>query len=303
VSTSLWLKYWIQRTKDSEGGQPPPLKIFLSVYAALTFAYVLTYVVVMWLGLTVARIRAAERIHFQLLDKVLRLPMAFFDTTPLGRIINRFSSDMFSVDIRIANKTMDILLFGISVLSTLLVIIFTTPSFIVLVPFLLLGYWAAQACFLSASRTLARIYSVSKSPVYQHFNESLAGVSTIRAMQVHEQFIRMSENKADLMTNNFLSNMSSRRWLDVQLRLLSSTVLFSAALLAVLGRKNLDPSMAGLTLSFAMSITEEVATLVRNFCDLQVIFHFLFHLNGTQSEHSRSSHSQSLAQQTIEPIG
>ncbi|KAG0057832.1 Multidrug resistance-associated protein 1 [Gryganskiella cystojenkinii] len=269
VSTSLWLKYWIKWTKESEGDEPPPLRLFLGVYAALTLAYVLTYVVVMWLGLVVARIQASERIHLQLLEKVLRLPMAFFDTTPLGRIINRFSSDIFAVDIRIPNKCMDIFLFGISVTSTLLVIVFTTPSFVVVVPFLLLGYYAAQACFLSASRTLARIYSVSKSPVYQHFNESLAGVSTIRAMQVHERFISMSDAKTDVMTNNFLSNMSSRRWLDVQLRLLSSSVLFSAALLAVLGRRNLDPSLVGLTLSFAMSITEEVATLVRNFCDLQ----------------------------------
>ncbi|KAF8929241.1 Multidrug resistance-associated protein 1 [Dissophora ornata] len=269
VSTSLWLKYWIKKTSDSDDDHPPPLALFLGVYALFTFFYVLIYVVVMWLGLAVARIRAAEIIHARLLSKIFRLPIAFFDTTPLGRIINRFSSDMLAVDIRIPNKTLDVLLFGISVSSTLLLIVFTTHSFITVLPFLLLAYWGVMVSFLGVSRTLARIYSVTKSPVYQHFNESLGGISTIRAMRIDDQFVQANAALADRMSNTLLCNMSSRRWLDVQLRMLSTTVLLCVALFAVLGRESMDPSLVGLTLSFATTITEEVTTLVRNFCDLQ----------------------------------
>ncbi|KAF9919570.1 Multidrug resistance-associated protein 1 [Linnemannia zychae] len=225
--------------------------------------------VITWLGLAVARIRASDRIHAHLLEKVLRLPMAFFDTTPVGRIINRFSSDIFAVDVRIPNKLIDICLFGISVASTLLLIVITTPSFIIVLPFLLAGYWFVERCFLSVSRTLARIYVVSKSPVYQYFHESLGGVSTIRAMRIQDRFIEKNSAMVDRMSNNFLSNMGSRRWLDVQLRILSTIVLLCAALFAVLQRDSMDPSLVGLTLSFALTITEEVTTLVRNFCDLQ----------------------------------
>lgn len=73
-------------TKNSDDDHPPSLILFLGVYGTLTFAYVLIYVVVMWLGFAVARIQASEKIHSRLLDKILRLPISFFDTTPLGRI-------------------------------------------------------------------------------------------------------------------------------------------------------------------------------------------------------------------------
>ncbi|KAK3841611.1 MAG: hypothetical protein J3R72DRAFT_475529 [Linnemannia gamsii] len=269
VSTSLWLKHWIEVSNQTEGGDPFSLFMFLGVYALLTLVYVLLYMVITWLGLAVARIRASDRIHAHLLENILRLPMAFFDTTPVGRIINRFSSDIFAVDVRIPSKLIDICLFGISVASTLLLIVFTTPSFTMILPFLITGFWFVEKCFLSVSRTLTRIYAVSKSPVYQHFHESLGGVSTIRAMRIQDRFIEKNAAMIDNMSNNFLSNMGSRRWLDVQLRILSTIVLLCAALLAVLQRDRVAPSLAGLTLSFALTITEEVTSLVRNFCDLQ----------------------------------
>ncbi|KAG0326962.1 hypothetical protein BG004_002850, partial [Podila humilis] len=269
VSTSLWLKHWIKITKEAEKGDAPPLQLFLGVYGLLTLIYVLIYVVVMYLGLAVTRIRASRRMHQELLQKMLRLPMAFFDTTPLGRILNRFSVDIATVDTKIPNKFMDILLFFISVASTLLLVVVTTPSFTILLPFLLVGYWSAQHCFLSVSRTLARIYSVSKSPIFQHFNETLGGVSTLRAMKIENQFIKQNAAMVDRCMNCFLSNMGSRRWLDVHLRLLSTIVLLSASLFAVLGGKSVDPSMVGLTLSFALTISDEVTNLVRIYCDLQ----------------------------------
>ncbi|KAF9293611.1 hypothetical protein BGZ74_011628 [Mortierella antarctica] len=269
VSTSLWLKHWITVTKESGEGKPPSIPRFLGVYGLLTLVYVLIYVVVMYLGLAVTRIRASERIHQELLEKILRLPMAFFDTTPLGRILNRFSADIATVDTRIPNKLMDILLYVISVASTLLLVVFTTPSFMALVPFLIFGYWIAQHCFLGVSRPLARIYAASKSPIFQHFNETLGGVSTLRAMKIENQFIKQNALMVDRSMNCFLSNMGSRRWLDVHLRLLSTLVLLGASLFAVLGGASIDPSMVGLTLSFALTISDEVTNLVRIYCDLQ----------------------------------
>ncbi|KAG0220916.1 hypothetical protein BGX31_010388, partial [Mortierella sp. GBA43] len=268
VSASLWLKHWIAKTKEPSD-ETPSLLLFLGVYAAITLVYVLIYVVVEWLGLAVARVRAAERIHATLLARIFRLSIAFFDTTPLGRIINRFSSDMSAVDHKISQKLMEILLFGISVCSTFLLVAFTTTAFTVVFPFLVLAYWAALKCFLNISRTLTRIYAATKSPIYQHFNESLGGVSTIRAFNVEGTFIDTSARLTDRGTNNFLCNMSSRRWLDSQLRTLSSIVLLLAALFAVLGRENIDPSMVGLTLSFAMTLTEEMTVVVRNYSDCQ----------------------------------
>jgi len=87
VGSNLWLKYWInvnERYKEQgETGSPPPsLGVFLSVFALLTLGYVLVVIVMMWIIYAVARIRASEYLHRVLIERVLRLPAAFFDTTP-----------------------------------------------------------------------------------------------------------------------------------------------------------------------------------------------------------------------------
>ncbi|KAF9136196.1 Canalicular multispecific organic anion transporter 2 [Mortierella sp. GBA39] len=282
VSTSLWLKYWIKRTEESQDlinnnngdngtptAEPPSVGLFLGVYALLTFFYVLLYVIVSYLTFAQARIRASELLHRNFLTKIMRLPMSFFDTTPLGRVLNRFSSDFASIDDRLPNKFFDANYFLVTVAGTFMLIIYTAPQFLVVLPVLVAAYYGIQVCFLRISQVVTRMYSVSKSPVYQHFNESLNGVSTIRAMAVQERFIEANGKRMDRMANSFMGTMTSKRWVEVQLRLLSTFVLLFAALFAVLGREKLDPSLVGLTISFAMSITEEITSLVRIGCDFQ----------------------------------
>lgn len=299
VGTSLWLKYWIKRTqksqdyinnntydsKDAPTATPPPsVGLFLGVYALLTFFYVLLYVVVSWLTFAHARIRASELLHRNFVTKIMRLPMSFFDTTPLGRVLNRFSSDFTAIDDRLPNKFFDACYFLFTVTGTFMLIIYTAPQFLLVLPFLLAAFYAIQVCFLRISQVVTRMYSVSKSPVYQHFNESLNGISTIRAMAIQGRFIEGNGERMDRMANNFMGTMTSKRWVEVQLRLLSTFVLLFAALFAVLGREHLDPSLVGLTISFAMSITEEITSLVRIGCDFQVSpssYFEVFAFNGT----------------------
>lgn len=270
VGSNLWLKHWIKLTEDPE--HSPPLSLFLSVYSFLTVCSISFYTILMCLGYSIVRIRASEILHSEFVSKILRMPMSFFDTTPLGRILNRFSGDITTIDERIPTKMIQSLNFGVMVASTLLLISFTTPTFIILIPFLALGYGMIQSRLLAVSRSLIRIYSVSKSPVFQHFNETLNGISTIRAMQLQKQFILANAAKTDNMANSFVANMTVKRWAEIQLRLLSTGVVLCAAVLAVLRRDRVDASLVGLALSFAMTFTEEVSSLVRISSDLQVSF-------------------------------
>ncbi|KAF9573820.1 Multidrug resistance-associated protein 1 [Mortierella alpina] len=273
VGTSMWLRHWIKMSEDNQnggsGGSTPSVNLFLTVYALLTLLYVAAYVIASWLTFANARIRASALLHRNLSTKVLQLSMSFFDITPLGRILNRFSSDIATMDDRLPNKLFDTLYFGFSVASISMLVVYNTPSFIIVVPFLLAGFCIIQLCFMRISTAMVRIYSVSKSPVYQHFSESLNGISTIRAMQAHDRFIRENVQLSDTMGNCFLGYMLSKRWVEVQLRLLSTVVLLFATLFAVLDRSKVDPSLVGLVLSFTLSFTEDTTSLVRNFCDFQ----------------------------------
>ena len=107
--------------------------------------------------------------------------MSFFDTTPTGRILNRFSSDIYRVD-EVLARVFNMLFANLARSSfTLIVISVTTPPFTALIVPLGLTYYFIQRYYLRTSRELKRLDSVSRSPIYAHFQESLGGLSTIRA--------------------------------------------------------------------------------------------------------------------------
>ncbi|KAF9967324.1 hypothetical protein BGZ70_009949 [Mortierella alpina] len=266
VGTSLWLKHWITKTKEELDSS---LVLFLGVYAALTLVFVLLYIVYLYLILAVARIRASELIHERLLTTVLRLPMSFFDTTPIGRIVNRFSSDCFSIDEHLPWKFLDLIFLVVSVSITLVMISVTTPVFVALIPLLAVVYYFIQDYYLWATRSLKRINSTSLSPLYQHFDETLNGVATIRAMAVQPQFIQENTKRTDYHSNAFTAYRYSDRWVELRLQWLGSTIIFIIALSGVLGRSTLDPSLVGLALKFAMGVTDDIMWLCRDFSEWQ----------------------------------
>ncbi|KAG0261148.1 Multidrug resistance-associated protein 1 [Mortierella polycephala] len=265
IGTNIWLKYW---SSEAETGRHT-VGFFLGVYAVIIFAYMIMNVVSGYVTMVLAAIRASTRLHERLLTKMLCLPMSFFDTTPLGRIVNRFSSDVFSIDELTPWNFINIFLCGCSVLGTIVVIATTTPVFLAVVPPLVGIYLLVQAYYIRSSRALKRIDSVSKSPIYQHFSETLAGVTTIRALNANGRFIADNAAKADIAANAYFSWVAANRWLQVRLEALGSLVVLASALFAVLNRNSLDSGNVGLALSYALSVTVDITWLVRSYCDLQ----------------------------------
>ncbi|KAF9302959.1 Multidrug resistance-associated protein 1 [Mortierella antarctica] len=265
IGTNLWLEHWTS-VKDDESHKPA---LFLGVYAAITIAfmfmnYAVTYVIMVWAG-----VRATARLHDDLLDSILRLPMSFFDTTPLGRIVNRFSTDIFATDNTVPWAFMSTLMSGFSVLGTIIVLAATTPIFLAMVPPLFICFVVVQLYYIRSSRSLKRLDSTSRSPVYQHFTETLVGVSTIRAMGVDDRFIAENERKATVSSNAFYAFQATNRWLQVRLEALGAVIVLAAALFTVAYRNSLNPGMVGLALSYALTIQADITMLIRSYAELQ----------------------------------
>ncbi|KAF8963069.1 hypothetical protein BGZ46_001047, partial [Entomortierella lignicola] len=272
VGTNLWLKYWIKSSEEDakEGDETAPsLTLFLSVFTLLTMIYVLMYIVLIYIMFTKAIIRASRIIHNNLISKIFRLPSSFFDTTPLGRIINRFSSDIQSTDDQLPWSFDSIMMFSASVAASMIIVTFTTPSFLLALPFFIVIILAIQRMYLYSSRAIKRIFHVSKSPIYQHFNETLGGVSTIRAMRLQDRFIQENVVKIDFHTNAHTAYIYCIRWVEVRLQCLSAVIILMVAVTFVLKRDTIDPATAGLAMSFALTITGDINFLVRAYCELQ----------------------------------
>uniref|UniRef100_A0A668AHU6 ATP-binding cassette, sub-family C (CFTR/MRP), member 10 n=1 Tax=Myripristis murdjan TaxID=586833 RepID=A0A668AHU6_9TELE len=247
------------------------VKFYLTVYGSIAAANTV---------LTAARaflfaygaVCAATVIHNQLLDSVLKATTSFFDTTPLGRVLNRFSSDLYSVDDSLP-FVLNILLANVFGLLGMLVVM-TCGLPWVLVPLLPLGllYHRTQLFYRHTSRELKRLCSLTLSPVYSHFSETLSGLGTIRASRSAARF--EEENLRRLEQNQrcmFLSN-TAMQWLDIRLQMIGVAVVTGIGVIAVVQHqfKSIDPGLVGLSLSYALSITGLLSGLIFSFTQTEM---------------------------------
>ena len=136
---------------------------------------------------------ASKHIHRELLDKVMHKAMTFFDSNPTGRILNRFSSDIDSIDSTIPFQMDDMLNCMLEVMAILAIIVYTTPYFVIFLLPLAALYILLQKLYIASSRQIKRLDMISKSPIFSHFSESVTGASSVRAFRAIDRFTLESE--------------------------------------------------------------------------------------------------------------
>ncbi|KAG0002100.1 hypothetical protein BGZ79_003605 [Entomortierella chlamydospora] len=265
LGVPLWLEHWIRVSNTTD----KPVYYFLGVYAALVVAFMLIDVYLTYVSKVKACMQASVVLHNNAFDRVMRLPMSFFDSTPQGRILNRFSSDVGGIDESIPFSLLQTITCLFNLAGNLLIVSFATPVFMVIIPPLALLFWITQKYYSRTSSTLKRLESTAKSPIYQHFSESLHGVTSIRVMQLQNRFITENADRVDKHANAFYTWSMTNRWMNYRLETLAMAVVFVSTLLAVLNKDTLSPSLAGLALSFTLVLVDEVTWLLRIFTRFQ----------------------------------
>ncbi|KAF1798871.1 P-loop containing nucleoside triphosphate hydrolase protein [Mucor lusitanicus] len=271
VGTNLWLKYWSSKNQDH--GANNSVWFYLGIYALIGWSstlFAMVQTLVLWVY---CAIRSARVLHAEMLETIVRSPMSFFDTTPLGRILNRFSKDQHTVDEVLPRTFNGYFRVLFSVISTVCIIAFSTPLFMVLVVPLGIIYIYVQRYYLATSRELKRLDSVGKSPIYSHFQETISGVSTIRAYEQQKRFMFENEGKLDDNQRAYFPSISCNRWLAVRLEFLGSIIILAAALFAVIGvvygSSKIDAGLVGLSVSYALSVTQALNWVIRSYCEIE----------------------------------
>lgn len=155
---------------------------------------------------------------------------------------------------------------------TLVVISFATPPFVALIIPLALTYYYIQRYYLRTSRELKRLDSVSRSPIYAHFQESLGGISTIRAFRQQQRFELENEWRVDANLRAYFPSISANRWLAVRLEFIGAVVILAAAgfaIIAVTGNKPIQSGIVGLAMSYALQITTSLNWIVRQTVEVE----------------------------------
>nr|QWN59145.1 ATP-binding cassette C transporter [Rehmannia glutinosa] len=264
VSSSTWLSYWTDQSSSSDRHGP---LFYNTVYSLLSFGQVLvTLTNSFWL--ITSSLYAARQLHTAMLNSILRAPMVFFHTNPLGRVINRFAKDLGDIDRNVAPFAGMFLNQVSQLVSTFVLIgIVSTMSLWAIMPLLVLFY-VAYLYYQSTAREVKRLDSVSRSPVYAQFGEALNGLSTIRAYKAYDRMANINGKSMDNNIRFTLVNMSGNRWLAIRLETVGGLMIWFTATFAVMqnGRAENQEAFAstmGLLLSYALNITSLLTGVLR----------------------------------------
>uniref|UniRef100_A0A8C1NLS6 Multidrug resistance-associated protein 1 n=1 Tax=Cyprinus carpio TaxID=7962 RepID=A0A8C1NLS6_CYPCA len=262
--SSLGSNYWLSLWTDDPviNNTQPNREMRLGVYGAFgltqgiaVFCYSVT--------VSVGGILASRYLHQTMLYNVLRSPMSFFERTPSGNLVNRFAKETDTIDTVIPSIIKMFMGSMFNVLGSCAVILIATPLVAIIIPPLGLLYFFVQRFYVASSRQLKRLESVSRSPVYTHFNETLLGTSVIRAFGEQQRFIRESDGRVDHNQTAYFPSIVANRWLAVRLEFVGNCIVTFAALFAVMARDSLSPGIMGLSISYALQVTTSLNWLVR----------------------------------------
>ncbi|KAL8772653.1 MAG: hypothetical protein Q9209_002314 [Squamulea sp. 1 TL-2023] len=235
---------------------------YLGIYALLAVLYVLISMsreaLIFWGSLV-----ASWKIHQRLLESVTRAKFKFFDSTPLGQMMNRFSKDVEAVDQEVAPIAVGVVGCLTSVITIIILISVITPGFLIAGVFITAVYFAIGAFYLRSSVDLKRLESVQKSPLYQQFGETLSGVTTIRAYGHEQRFTQDNLNRVDTHNRPFIYLWAANRWLAFRVDVTGALVSFFAGVFIILRIKTIDAGAAGLSMTYAVMFSENILWLVR----------------------------------------
>lgn len=262
IVTNLWLSFW---TSDKFGFS---MGVYIGIYATLGVLQALLAFVFM-VSLSIFGTTASKGMLRGAMARVLRAPMSFFDTTPLGRITNRFSRDVDVMDNTLTDA-MRMYFFSISAIISVFILIIAYFYYfaIALVP-LFLVFLFATSYYRASAREIKRFESILRSSLFAKFGEGLSGIASIRAYGLQSRFVESLRKSIDDMDAAYYLTYSNQRWLSVRLDMIGNLLVFTTGILVVTSRFSVSPSIGGLVLSYILSIVQMIQFTVRQLAEVE----------------------------------
>ncbi|KAG9334968.1 hypothetical protein JZ751_006191, partial [Albula glossodonta] len=269
-AASLTYNYWLSLWADDPivNGTQLNTDLKLGVYGALGFAQGVA-IFGTTVAISVGGIIASRHLHLDLLNNVLHSPMSFFECTPSGNLLNRFSKEVDAIDCMIPDGLKMMLSYLFKLLEVCIIVLLATPFAAVVILPLSLLYAFIQSFYVATSCQLRRLESVSRSPIYTHFNETVQGASVIRAFGEQPRFILQANHRVDHNQTSYFPRFVATRWLAVNLEFLGNGVVLAAAILSVMGKATLSPGIVGLAVSHSLQVTGILSWIVRSWTDVE----------------------------------
>lgn len=274
TTQTWWVNIWssgrYQESHIEHAQQRPNSKLgyYLGVYVAIcAFEWVIgslrSYFVFM------ATLKASHSLFQGLLHTILRAPLRWLDTVPVGRILNRFSADFNLLDSRLGFELTYMLVFFMDCFGVVIAGLIVSPMLIVPAVVLIAASLFYARKYLSAAREMKRLESVVRSPIYEQMSSSLSGLWTIRAFGKTEISIDQMQTRIDNHARAWWNLCLLSRWLGFRMSVVGGT--FAAVLASfVTSRTEIDASTAGFAISFTLYLAAAMTTCVRLYTSVEL---------------------------------
>lgn len=262
VFSELWLGNW-SRT------DPTNFRLGLGVYFGVV-AFMVIFGLLRSLSFVRVSANASVKLHSRFVDHLLHAPInLFFDVTPSGRILNRLSNDLDHMDTRLPEVALQLMNALFQILGAIVLAVYASPFIILaLLPLsLLFGLLARRLA--RTQRELKRFDAMSRSPLFSHFNETLAGLASIRTFRLTTEFLRENERLTDMNANFFLMFWLTARWFALRVDLLAVLCQFSILALGWVTRSEEHSPAIGLAVSYSLLLTTSIQAATRSFVETQ----------------------------------
>ncbi|OCH95476.1 P-loop containing nucleoside triphosphate hydrolase protein [Obba rivulosa] len=262
VMSSYWLVYW------QEKKWPFGSAFYMGIYAGLGVAQAITFFM-MGSCFAVLTYFASRQLHRAAIKRVMYAPMSFFETTPLGRIMNRFSKDIDTVDNTLGDAMRMFCATLAQITGAIILIAIVLPWFLIPVFVVLSCYLWAAIFYRTSARELKRLDAILRSSLYGHFSESLSGLATIRAYGETDRFLQENRSRVDIENRAYWLTVTNQRWLGIRLDFLGILLTFSVSMLTVGTRFSISPSQTGVVLSYIISVQQSFGWMIRQSAEVE----------------------------------
>ncbi|XP_053195402.1 ATP-binding cassette sub-family C member 12 [Scomber japonicus] len=279
--SNWWLSYWLgqgdgstNRTTTDQGdvSQNPDLHFYQMIYGVMVIV-MLALATIKCFFYTHVTLNASCKFHDNMFRKIITSPMSFFDTTPTGRVLNRFAKDQEEVDSVLPLNMDPFLQFSLLVTFTIIIISSVFPPMLVAVVVIGALFTLILFIFQRSVREMKRMENISRSPCISLTASTLQGLSTIHAYNVRDSHIKLFKSLNDINSNHFLLFHSGTRWLSFWLDFMASTMTLMVSLFVVLSSNDvISPALKGLAMSYTIQLTGMLQYVVRQATEVEARF-------------------------------
>lgn len=259
IFSSVWLSYW---TEDKFKNRST--SFYMGMYSFFVFGDFI-FMAILFTLICHIGVMASKRLNLKAVHRILHTPMSYLDTTPMGRILNRFTKDTDSLDHEITDN-LRLFLFQIGqVIGVCVMCIVYLPWFAIAIPFILLALIIITDHYQSSGREIRRLEAIQRSHVYNNINEVLGGMETIKNFKSEARFLAKSDYLIDKMNEASFLYIAVQIWVAIFLDMVATAFALIITLLCVTRAFPIGPGSVGVLLSYVLQLPSLINNVLRAF--------------------------------------